>query len=456
MKPSEHGVIDCFEVDKVHYRLIKADMTHSGAVKLCRTFKEELVIIKDIELATVLAEALSESNLMMDSLWTAAKLDPDNEWRWHSSAENTSLPVSKEIKEKFVYHKKIKRNDRRCLAFSRNNHDEPQFRPLPCEGNRAVFCQRPARGPSLSESTHPGWIKIGPREYKIFWPRVTWEGAREKCVQTDINADLAVFVNFEDAQQVSRFLLIGRPSFERAWIGGKWEDNNYVFVSESLALANITDNSGYPPWLYRKIRKFGATSRVLLDRHLDNTTLFIEEKHDRLHPYICYKGTIDDNNTFQDFVFQNYSYRLYFTKKEWNAARDTCEKILFDYGSYLVEIKEKIQFAHLMYIMGENKTEIQHVWVGGRFIKHAWTWVHSNQTIATANDSILHWVRNTSYAPSVERSYVCLVTDRENHLVPINYGTICETKHYFICQFEQKNLRRLQEDENGVAQLNIV
>lgn len=137
--------IDVFEVDDVHYSFIDAKMSHASSARLCKTFHEELVIIKDIELATTLAEALSESNLIIDSLWTSATLDNDNEWKWYSSVNNSKLTVDERIKEEFVYHKKIKRNDRKCLAFSRNNHDEPQFRPLPCEANRAVFCQRPGK-----------------------------------------------------------------------------------------------------------------------------------------------------------------------------------------------------------------------------------------------------------------------------------------------------------------------
>lgn len=245
-----------------------------------------------------------------------------------------------------------------------------------------------------------------------------------------------MFDNLEDARQISRFLLIGRPSFERAWIGGKWEANNYIFINEGLVLANTSDNSGYPPWLNKKIRKFGAASRLLLDRHLDNITLFIEEKYNRFHPYICYRQIIDEHD-FQDFDFDKYAYRLYFTKKNWDEARNTCEK-LSDYVAYLVEIKEKIQFAHLMYMMGENRTSIQHIWVGGKFINNTWEWVHSKETIPLVEkNSILHWVTNTSYTHYVERDYICLVTDRENHIEPINYGTECSYPHYFICQFSK-------------------
>lgn len=121
---------------------------------------------------------------------------------------------------------------------------------------------------NTNNSSHLGWIKLQNRYYKIFYFFAAYERAELECKKYDQQSSLAVIVSYNDAQALGRYMLIGRPSMENAWIGGKWKNGSYVFDQEDLVLDNTPNENKYPPWReYIQRKKEGC---LLLDRHLDN------------------------------------------------------------------------------------------------------------------------------------------------------------------------------------------
>lgn len=307
-------------------------------------------------------------------------------------------------------------------------------------------------------STHSGWIKLGDRLYKVFHGEVTFEQAESNCLLHDIDSSLAVIPNFGASQALGRYLLIGRPSLENAWIGARYGefkgDYGYVFEKEKTLLSNATDDQKYPPWRNDKIQKPGGC--LLLDRHLTTTTLFVETRCERLRSYICYKMISNVvNSSSSDVIFGEDGYRIHYNRLSWNAAADFCDEKYKKYEGSLVQIAEKKNVFHLLYVMGENKTAVQHIWIGGKFEQkeNHWIWYKSLSAIPM-DDSILSWVQNATYEQSVESANLCLNMDRENHITALHYGTNCIYPQSYVCHMSKLIFFSIDNGKFSLAKLN--
>lgn len=438
---------DIFTTNGTEYIFVNHKVPNKGAQLLCRSnYQAELAIVDHLNLAKFLAEAISETNLFLDSLWLSARQYNATE-NWYWIRNNSKTVISQEIVDMFIYNIEVFDDDRLCLTLGRENHDLPQYRPLTCEVKRAFICERP-QSDILKNSTHAGWIKIHKRYYKIFSELVDWNTAVGKCFEYDQDSTLAVLVSAEDSQNLGRYLLIGRPSLENAWTDGKFLDGNYKFEQEDKILSNVTATNNFPPWRNGKMQK--AHGCLLLDRHLSNRTYFVEAPCDRLRPFICYKMAKEKKH-HNDIIMGKYGYRVHYVRKNWQAARDFCKYKYEDYSSYLAEVREKVQVYHLLYVMGENRTTITHTWLGGRFLSKnkppVWVWDSTQTVIPTDSDSLLNWVRNETFIYDVEKNNECLAMDRENHVVALHYGATCVAEHCFVCVFRAEDLQKLQKDE---------
>lgn len=281
---------------------------------------------------------------------------------------------------------------------------------------------------------HPNWIRIGKRLYKIFHDRVSWNVAATKCIMFDRNSRLAVLTNYRESQILGKFLLIGRPSLENAWIGAKYYENYYGFSQENIILSNTTDSQGYPPWRNGTLKK--TKGCILLDRHLSNITFFIEARCERLRSYICYKKDPGKDDQSVDILIDEFGYRIFLNKLPWKGAKNKCDEYKANYEGKLVEVREKKVVSHLIYIMGENKTTLQHIWLGGNYnaTSGKWFW-DSDRSPVDLNH--LDWFPNTTYLEEVEKHNTCLNMDRENHIKAIHYGTSCEYAQNYICLFRK-------------------
>lgn len=197
------------------------------------------------------------------------------------------------------------------------------------------------------QSTHHGWIEIRHRLYKIFTKQVTYEEANAACINVDPKARLAVIDSYIDAQKLGRYLLIGRPSLERVWIGARWESYSfqYEFEYEPIFLSNVTDSSRYPPWrLGRMTKPFGC---IVLDRHLKNVTYFVESYCSRLHSYMCYK--LSSENKSEDICdVGDYDWRIFYNHLDWFEASRVCKESYYSGRLAIVEQKDLQIFIDMM------------------------------------------------------------------------------------------------------------
>lgn len=110
----------------------------------------------------------------------------------------------------------------------------------------------------------------------------------------------------------------------------------------------------------------------------------------------------------------------------WEDAYKVCQ----ERRGWLVEVIPE-NMAEVLFIMAENRTEVNHVWTGGKLFKDkTWKWVKNVVEIEEDPGS--------NYPPWIDKrfsyEYGCLNMDRENHDVPMFYGLQCEQRQRFICE----------------------
>lgn len=259
------------------------------------------------------------------------------------------------------------------------------------------------------------------------------------------DVQMAVISDFNASEQLGRYLLIGRPSLENAWIGARWQGDRFYFEAEDVGLSNTTDESNkYPPWRNNAISKPGGC--LLLDRHLSSVTFFVEANCNRERSVICYRMKNKDDVTTRtriDIITDTWGYRVELKKKPWEEAKKHCIEEYPKKEGKLVEITEADILKHLIYIMSENKTALQHIWIGAKYEdsqviqeyepKDRWRWASSIESKV----DLVDLVQNQTFVENVEMENICLNMDRENHLVPLFYGTVCNFPQVFICQFRK-------------------
>lgn len=259
------------------------------------------------------------------------------------------------------------------------------------------------------------------------------------CMDADPRALPAVVPNYEVAQNLGRHMLIGRPSLENAWIGARWtQQYEYAFESENKVLGNATDEkTKYPPWRNNTMIRPGGC--ILLDRHLSDITYFVEARCIRNRPYICYM--IDDNETANastwDVIFGSRGYRMHYDLQPWYQALRNCRD-KYDEKAKLVELTDGDMVNEMLFVMGENRSTVQHTWIAGVFDDNKWLWGNNNNTNVDTdfvkiigNATSENWI----YEHDVENENICLNMDRENHATALFYGTRCSATQTYVCLF---------------------
>ncbi|KAF2895742.1 hypothetical protein ILUMI_10446 [Ignelater luminosus] len=399
--------------------------------------------------AKFLADALSETNVKTDSLWVGAQFSiRKNVWEWKLKVKQREV-ISPEV-NKTMKVNPDRHIERGCLAFARLQHDKPELRPLACTAFRGYICENDRVGTGEEESTHTSWIRIGDRLYKIFVDACPYDEVPRRCLRHDPEALPAVVASYKAAQALGRYMLIGRPSIENAWIGARYYGVfQYYFENENVILSNQTDpKTGYPPWRNNTMQRPGGC--ILLDRHLGNITYFVEARCQRFRPYICYKkiDNVTGNVSTVDIIFRERGYRLHFLAVPWIEAFHYCSSKYK--GASLVEIKNNVMVQELLFVMGENRSAIQHIWLGGVYKQpeEAWFWASDNKTLVDlglvnilGNKTDRKWI----FTYEVEIDNMCLNMDRENHITALFYGTQCNARQYFACLFTADDLRAQQK-----------
>ncbi|KAF2894299.1 hypothetical protein ILUMI_11876 [Ignelater luminosus] len=423
------------------YIIVHQNLSFEKAFLACtHIYKGNLAVLNDKNIIEILAQALSETNRKYDTLWTAGKIDRlglgyqgDDQWVWKIYNFTRRLNITGQKNASFAL------GEKNCLGFGRFDHEEPQFRLSDCKAPRPYICERPQGSGNTENSTSLNWINLGTRSYKLYYDKVNYEVGRTRCFSHDTDADLAVIPDYNTAEQLVEYLLMGRPSFENVWIGGKRRKGHFFFEPEDLALSDTTDSkTGYPPWVNGKVpKKFGC---LMLDRHESHIVAFEPAECNSERAILCYKKRY--NVTFVDIIFEDFGYRLYLEKLPWEEARSTCN-IYKQYSAKLAEINVEQQVRQLLYVMGGNYSYVQHIWLGGLYENGKWIW---NSTGNVVEDSLMHWVKNSSFDYNAEYQNTCLNMDRENLVTALHYGTVCDFEQHFVCLFPADELKRLQKD----------
>lgn len=93
-------------------------------------------------MALFLADALAETDHYLDNVWTSGYKKKDK-WVWGSGDV-----VDNELLEKYYLERSSEdeyNTTRGCLAFRRNNENEPRFLSLSCRLPRPPICEKKSK-----------------------------------------------------------------------------------------------------------------------------------------------------------------------------------------------------------------------------------------------------------------------------------------------------------------------
>ncbi|KAK4881626.1 hypothetical protein RN001_004945 [Aquatica leii] len=432
-----------FVYNEIEYTFINIPVNWEEANIICSSYGNGgLTIAQDLLIRDFLGLALAESNLTVTDFWIGAKMlfNLTDGFYWVNG--ETPYKPDKYFIRRGAENIKVNRT---CLAFSIQYHDIAHFINLDCQLDRGFICQTPYEKPLYGSLTTVNWISIDTMQYGIFYDKRTWYESVRECNRKH-NAHLASFSNIKEIKIISKFLLIGRPSLERVWIGGQYKDGNWIFVFDETEIPRKTDEiTKFPPWRFnRTIRQSGC---LLLDRHLNKTGVFIENRCNQLQGYVCVrkKQELPDRKII---IINNIGYVFYYTKKTWEDALETCNKI----NANMIKVTHDI-LHDVTYMMAEYLIKVQHIWIGGRLSYDAsfFYWVEDNEQIPKTNDDIDRFP--PWFMIDYDPNYACLNLDIENHNRPMFYGSTCDYPQEFICVL--KNVTILEEliNHNNIAQL---
>ncbi|XP_031334905.1 macrophage mannose receptor 1-like isoform X2 [Photinus pyralis] len=406
------------------YLILEYRVNWDEALIICQTFENgSLAIIRDLEVRTFLARCLEETAPNADTYWIGAERRKNAEhFFWIDNGEQF-VDNNCFILRGTDY---IRPQGRECLCFSRRNHNDGLYFNLDCKLKRALICERPFENKYDGSMTTAEWIIVNDYKYGIFYDRKSWSQAVRAC-QKYYNGELATFRNTNETGILGKYLLIGRPSLENAWIGGRYTESGWRFISDDVIIPDHKDSvTHFPPWFLNQTRQRGGC--LVLDRHLANEAVFVETRCSRRMSYICSKKIVQTPEKVYH-TFNNVEYTIYYIKQSWDEAYETC----LAHNTTLVKVTLEVIHA-LVHMMGEMDYEIYHVWIGGRLNEDGtnFEWVEDNEIIKKQSEGI-DWYPPW-YDTEFDLKYPCLNMDRENHNRPMFYGADCGHAQEFICE----------------------
>ncbi|XP_047524447.1 uncharacterized protein LOC125062510 [Pieris napi] len=420
---------------------------------LCRGHHNgTLALIDTKEKAEFLAEALSELQFSIESVWVGARRassdDPEG-YRWSHGGElrrtaSDVLPNELDSNLQRHYpmwlnrtHIPVPEGGADCVALERVNHDNPVFLDLPCLLERPFVCEKEAHiEVNIQELKR---VRCRSGRYHIFDGRLNWDQAAAYCVIQKMT--LANVPSVKCLKKLGVTMLKARPSIESAWVGAKGALGQWTWIDTGLSIftpTTFTDVSpGWPPMRDGAVKQSGC---LQIDRHETLSPIFMEARCERKMQFICYQGLPGLRTTLLPQSDDNYYYILVRQSFYWHHALENCKKM----NGSLASVENNDVLIQLLLAMGENKEEpVEHVWISG----------HLNMT--RENDVIYSWWNpntgkripdpkngDTGYMPpwldeEFSMDSPCLNLDRQDHLNGVIYGLPCDTPQYSICMIEK-------------------
>ncbi|XP_060808594.1 uncharacterized protein LOC106138571, partial [Amyelois transitella] len=424
---------------------------------LCRGHHNgTLAVLDSKEKADFLAEALSESQLLIESVWVGARRssaeDPAG-YRWSQGVElrRTAADVLTDKDGDIGKHYPVWLNrtlvpvpeaGADCVGLERVFHDKPVFVDLPCFLQRAFVCEREAR-----PSTHAVELKIVRCRtglYRLYDGLMDWHQAAAFCVLNRMS--LANIGTMKCLKKLGMSMLKTRPSIENAWIGAHGELGQWSWVDTGVSIFQTPSYSDTTPALWPPIRDRDDVKQsgcMQLDRHANHPPVFLEARCERKMQFICYQGAAGLRTTAPTPSDDLYYYILVKQQFYWQHAFENCQKM----NGSLAFIESHDTLIQLLLLMGENKEEpIGHIWIAGRLnmskdandaVSYLWYNPANGRRIydsvhvsdaATLGLYVPPWLDDDF---SMDNS--CLNLDRQDHLNALVYGLPCDTPQYSIC-----------------------
>ncbi|KAJ8707005.1 hypothetical protein PYW08_011139 [Mythimna loreyi] len=446
---------------------------------ICRGYHNGTLAILDTkDKAEFLAEALSESQFSLPSVWVGARRDSAEDaagYRWGPGMElrRTALDVltNEEDDENVSKHFPMWLNRTHvpvpdmgadCVALERVNHDHPVFLDLPCYLERAFACEREASETNIVKEVNTVRCRSG--LYHLYDGKVDWHQAAAYCVLRGMA--LANIATLKCLKKLGMTMLKNRPSIENAWVGAKGTLGSWKWIDTGVNVFQtpaLTDASGdkWPPMRDRhNVKQNGC---LQLDRHASHPPVFLEARCERKMQFICYEelgGELERGirrTGSQKFPTElpsddQYYYVLVRQLFYWQHAYQNCLKM----NGTLASLDSNDILIQLLLVMGENKEEpIEHIWISGRLnmtkeiatdtVRFSWYNPNSGKSIPspkaaggiTPGQYMPPWWADEEF--TMDNS--CLNLDRQDHLIGLVYGLPCDTAQYSVCMIPKTNTK---------------
>ncbi|XP_052742905.1 macrophage mannose receptor 1 [Bicyclus anynana] len=426
---------------------------------LCRGHHNGTLAVLDTrEKADFLAEALSELQFSIESVWVGARRrsaeDPEG-YRWGEGLElsRTAADVlADEMDDSGHYPLWLNRTrvpvpvgGADCVALERVRHDAPVFLDLPCHLQRPFVCEREALAQTRVQELKSVRCRRG--LYRVYDGRLDWHQAAAYCVLRSMA--LANIASMKCLKKIGLTMLKSRPSIEGAWVGGRGTLGQWTWVDSGLSIfspsAAADDALEWPPMRDRSAIKQNGCLQI--DRHETRDPVFMEARCERKMQFICYQGAPTQPKLTATPSDDNYYYVLVRQLFYWQHAFENCLKL----NGSLATIDSNDKLVQLLLVMGENNDQpIEHIWISGRL----------NMTKEVVSDKVTYYWQSPdtgriipdpkSFGEASKGIYMppwldedftmdspCLNLDRQDHLKGLVYGLPCDTPQYSICMIEK-------------------
>ncbi|CAH2056495.1 unnamed protein product, partial [Iphiclides podalirius] len=445
------------------YLIQNLPVTWENAKILCRGHHNgNLAILDTREKSEFLAEALSESQLEVESVWVGARRDSSEDpegYRWSQGVELRRTAADILMSEKDEINSKryplwlnrthvpVPEGGADCVALERVQHDKPVFLDLSCLIERPFVCERDAKMDVAVQELKTVRCKTG--LYHIFDGRLNWDQAAAHCVIKQMT--LANIGTMRCLKKLGLTMLKSRPSIENAWVGAKGSLGRWAWIDSGLSIFQASPYTDVQPEMWPPMRDRTTVKQsgcLQLDRHTTKSPVFLEGRCERRMQFICYKGVPGMRRSVATPSDDNYYYVLVRQQFYWQHAYENCLKM----NGTLANVESRDILIQLLLVMGENKDEpVEHIWISGRLnmtkdanteqVTYTWTNPANGRRIPdTKADG--EFIDGLYMPPWLDEEFSmdnpCLNLDRQDHLNGLVYGMSCDTPQYSVCMIEKK------------------
>ncbi|KAI5632076.1 lectin c-type domain-containing protein [Phthorimaea operculella] len=443
------------------YIVSSLSVNWENAKILCRGHHNaSLAILDTKEKAEFMAEALSESQFFIESLWVGARrqgADDPSGYRWSHGLElrRTALDIISDDEKEFDKHYPMWVNRTRvpvpeggadCVAMDRVDHDKPVFLDLPCHLERGFACEREAQ--MVKKVSELKTVRCRTGLYRVYDGSLDWNQAAAYCVLH--NMALANIGTVRCLKKLGMTMLKTRPSIENAWIGARGSLGKWWWVDTGADIFQAAPYNDAAPGAWPPLRDHSSIKSggcLQLDRHAAHPPVFLEARCERKMQFICYQSAPQLLPATAQPSDDLYYYVLVRQPLDWQHAFDNCQKM----NGILASIDTNEILIQLLLVMGENKdSPIGHIWLSGRLnttrdgksedLTFFWTNPATYKRIPDHSFAEAN-IANVFIAPWLDEDFTmdspCLNLDRQDHLKGLVYGLPCDVPQYSICMINK-------------------